>query len=1142
MSGFVHLHVHSEYSLLDGACRIRGLISHIKKMGQKAVAITDHGVMYGCVDFYNECIANDIKPIIGCEVYVAPKSRFDKASKEDMKPYHLILLCKNNVGYHNLAKLVSIGFTEGFYNKPRIDREILKKYSEGLICLSACLSGEIPRLLLSGKYADAVTVVNEYKQIFGEDYYIELQDHGIEEQKRILPYLLRLAKDTNTPVVATNDAHYIEKEDSYVQRVLTCIQTGTTLSDENTLHFPTDEFYLKSEEEMVSLFPPSAIENTVKIAEKCNVSFTYGQTVLPYFKAEGYDNNDDFFDVQLKKGLCDRYGDNIPQEIIKRADYEASVIKKMGYVDYFLIVADFISYAKRNNIPVGPGRGSGAGSVCAYCLKITDIDPIKYNLLFERFLNPERVSMPDFDIDFCYIRRQEVIDYVIRKYGRDKVAQIITFGTLAAKAAVRDAGRVMGMPYSKVDMVAKLIPSSSVSLEYTLRTEKELVKLCESDTEIAKLMDTAKKIEGMPRNVSIHAAGVVITREPVSEYVPLYKNGDETVTQYTMGTLERLGLLKMDFLGLRYLTVIDDCCKLIKKRDINFDIEKIPFDDKKVYEMMSKGGTLGIFQFESGGMTSLLSRLKPESVEDLTAALSLYRPGPMDSIPKYIYNRQHPEKIHYKHPLLKNILDVTYGCIVYQEQVMSVCRELAGYSFGRADIVRRAMAKKKHGEMNKEREVFVQGAVKNGVSEAIANEIFDDMSSFASYAFNKSHAAAYSVLAYRTAYLRCHHYKEYMVALMTSVIGNSGKTAEYIDDLAQHGLMLLPPDVNKSLAGFSAEEKGIRFGLLAIKSMGNNMIDVIIEERKQKPFTSFYDFCKRTNGRNVNRRAIEALIKSGALDNLDANRKEMLLSYDSLLDSLAGNRDIDGQLDLFSSFDSDFNKPYEIPHADEYPKQQLLMMEKEMLGIFISGHPTDSYRKAIRQYGSPHIASVINDRKDGQKIKLIAMVASKRIHTTKQGKAMSFVILEDVSGEIEGLLFPKNHETLFPLLNEGEVMLVDGIISCEDEKEPVIFINNIIKAKKDSETSDNGEKDALTADNGNNTAKTLYIRVKNRSDERLPEIKQLLNKNRGNSPVKVCFQDTRETVSVPLSKNVSLSDNFIQKLTEICGNSNIIIK
>ena len=1135
MSGFVHLHVHSEYSLLDGACRIRGLISAVKKLGQKAVAITDHGVMYGCVDFYNECIANDIKPIIGCEVYVAPKSRFDKAGKEDMKPYHLILLCKDNEGYHNLARLVSIGFTEGFYNKPRIDKETLRKYSKGLICLSACLSGELPRLILSGKYTDAVNTVNEYKAIFGEDYYIELQDHGIEEEKRVLPYLLRLAKDTGTPVVATNDAHYIEKSDSFVQKVLTCIQTGTTLSDENTLHFPTEEFYLKSESEMAQLFPPVAIANTVKIAEKCNVTFTYGQTVLPYFKAEGYDNNDDFFKNEIKKGLFERYGNNPDKEIIDRVKYEMSVIKKMGYVDYFLIVADFIAYARRNNIPVGPGRGSGAGSVCAYCLKITDIDPIKYNLLFERFLNPERVSMPDFDIDFCYIRRQEVIDYVIRKYGRDRVAQIITFGTLAAKAAVRDAGRVMGMPYGKVDGIAKLI-SSSASLEYALTADKELKKLCDTDDEVARLIDTAMKIEGMPRNTSVHAAGIVITREPVSEYVPLYKNGDETVTQYTMGTLERLGLLKMDFLALRNLTVIDDCCKLIKKRDINFDINNIPLDDKQVYEMMSKGGTLGIFQFESAGMTSLLSRLKPRSIEDLTAALSLYRPGPMDSIPKYIYNRQHPDKIYYKHPVLKEILDVTYGCIVYQEQVMTICRRLAGYSYGRADIVRRAMAKKKQAEMIKEREIFVAGAISNGADEKTANEIFDDMSSFASYAFNKSHAAAYSVVAYQTAYLRCHYYKEYMVALLSSVIGNGSKTAEYIEDLTSRGLSLLPPDINKSQAGFSAEEKGIRFGLLGIKSMGMNMIDTIIEQRREKPFISFYDFCKRTSGRIVNRKAIEALIKSGALDNLDANRKEMLLSYDSLLDTLSLNRDIDGQMDLFGAFgegESDFNKPYEIPHCDEYPAQQLLMMEKEILGIFISGHPTDSYRRSAKEQGAVNIASVLNERADGQKIKLVAMTTSKREHITKQGKTMCFAVAEDFSGEIEALIFPKNYDSFGADLKEGEVMLFDGVVSCEEEKDPVIFVNNIRAIKKDTE---------LPPEKAEEKPKTLYIKVKNRSDERLPAIKKLLSENLGNSPVKVCFEDTRETVSVPLSKNVFLSDNFIQKIIGICGNSNIIIK
>ena len=664
MSGFVHLHVHSEYSLLDGACRIRGLVRHIKEMGQTAVALTDHGVMYGCVDFYNECVENGIKPIIGCEVYVAPHTRFDKSTKSDMRPHHLILLCKDNEGYKNLSKLVTLGYTEGFYNKPRVDKELLRKYSKGLICLSACLSGELPRTLLDGRLADAIAVAKEYKDIFGEDYYIELQSHGISEQERILPYLLRVARDTGTQLVATNDAHYVEKDDSYIQRLLTCIATNTTLNDKSNMQFPTDEFYLKTEDEMKALgFPQSAYDNTVKIAEKCNVNFTFGHTILPYFKVEGYENNETFFTEQVRNGLVKRYGNPVPKEASERAEYEMSVIKKMGFIDYFLIVADFIGYAKRNGIAVGPGRGSGAGSVCAYCLGITDIDPIRFNLLFERFLNPERVTMPDFDVDFCYIRRQEVIDYVVRKYGRDHVAQIITFGTMAARGAIRDAGRAMGLPYGKVDTVAKLIPMSMHStIDGALKSEKELVKLAATDNEVSLLIETAKKIEGMARNTSIHAAGIVITRDPVADYVPLYRNGEgEVMTQYTMTTIERLGLLKMDFLGLRYLTVIQDCCKLVQKNDPGFDIEKIPENDSATYDMMSSGGTLGIFQFESAGMTSLLSRMKPHSIEDLTAALSLYRPGPMDSIPTYLENRRHPEKIRYKHPLLKDILDVTYG-------------------------------------------------------------------------------------------------------------------------------------------------------------------------------------------------------------------------------------------------------------------------------------------------------------------------------------------------------------------------------------------------------------------------------------------------------------------------------------------------
>ncbi len=1127
MSGFVHLHVHTEYSLLDGACRIRRLVSHIKKMGQTAVAITDHGVMYGCMDFYSECIKNGIKPIIGCEVYVAPRTRFDKTTKEDLKPYHLILLCKNNKGYENLTKLVSLGFTEGFYGKPRVDRELLRKYSEGLICLSACLSGEIPRLLLSGSYSAAIETVRELKQIFGkENYFIEVQNHGIKEQETILPYLLRLAKETDTGVVATNDAHYIEKQDSYVQKVLTCISTNTTLNDNNALHFPTDEFYLKSEEEMSALFLPQAIENTVKIADMCNVNFTFGNTVLPFFKAEGYDSNDDYFAAEVVKGAKERYG-AITDEVKQRIKYESSVIKKMGFIDYFLIVADFINYARSRDIAVGVGRGSGAGSVCAYCLGITDIDPIKYNLLFERFLNPERVSMPDFDIDFCYRRRQEVIDYVVRKYGNDHVAQIITFGTMAARGAVRDAGRAMGLPYAKVDSVAKLLPLYGSTIEQALKSEKELIKLASEDNEISRLLDTAQKIEGMARNTSVHAAGIVITRNPVSEYVPLCKNGDDTVTQYTKDSLEQLGLLKMDFLGLRYLTVIQDCCKLIQKTDPDFDIRNIPQDDMAVYKMMSDGGTLGVFQFESAGMTNLLSRLNPRSIEDLTAALSLYRPGPMDSIPKYIENKRHPEKITYVHPLLKDILDVTYGCIVYQEQVMTICRTLAGYSYGKADIVRRAMAKKKHDVMEKERIDFVNGAEKNGIDKEISNRIFDEMAGFASYAFNKSHAAAYSVLAYQTAYLRYYHYKEYMVALLTSVMGQSGKTAEYINDLSLHGLSLLPPDVNHSYSGFSAEKDGIRFGLVAVRNIGGNFVAEIIEERKEKPFTSFYDFLSRMSRKSINKRAVESLIKCGALDNLGNNRREMMLSYEMLMDSLSQSRDIEGQLDFFGSSDGKgfTSSDYKIEKADEFSSVQLLMMEKEMLGIFISGHPTDAYKNDARALSCTYIGNIADEKKDGDRIKIIAMISVKKAHTTKQNKSMCFLTLEDVSGEAEAIVFPKNFERFGDKLTEGSVMLFECTVSAEDSDEIKLLVNSAEKVIRTGITE-----------------KTVYIKVPSKEDERVSLIKKTIDSHKGSATVKVCFENTRETFTLPPSKAVNLSDEFVQKITEICGKDGIIIK
>lgn len=1140
MSGFVHLHVHSEYSLLDGACRIRGLVRHIKEMGQTAVALTDHGVMYGCVDFYNECVENGIKPIIGCEVYVAPHTRFDKSTKSDMRPHHLILLCKDNEGYKNLSKLVTLGYTEGFYNKPRVDKELLRKYSKGLICLSACLSGELPRTLLDGRLADAIAVAKEYKDIFGEDYYIELQSHGISEQERILPYLLRVARDTGTQLVATNDAHYVEKDDSYIQRLLTCIATNTTLNDKSNMQFPTDEFYLKTEDEMKALgFPQSAYDNTVKIAEKCNVNFTFGHTILPYFKVEGYENNEIFFTEQVRNGLVKRYGNPVPKEASERAEYEMSVIKKMGFIDYFLIVADFIGYAKRNGIAVGPGRGSGAGSVCAYCLGITDIDPIRFNLLFERFLNPERVTMPDFDVDFCYIRRQEVIDYVVRKYGRDHVAQIITFGTMAARGAIRDAGRAMGLPYGKVDTVAKLIPMSMHStIDGALKSEKELVKLAATDNEVSLLIETAKKIEGMARNTSIHAAGIVITRDPVADYVPLYRNGEgEVMTQYTMTTIERLGLLKMDFLGLRYLTVIQDCCKLVQKNDPGFDIEKIPENDSATYDMMSSGGTLGIFQFESAGMTSLLSRMKPHSIEDLTAALSLYRPGPMDSIPTYLENRRHPEKIHYKHPLLKDILDVTYGCIVYQEQVMMICRVLAGYSFGRADIVRRAMAKKKPEVMARERVTFVDGAVENNVDRQVAEEIFDDMMSFASYAFNKSHAAAYSLLAYRTAYLRCHYYKEYMVALLTSVIGWGGKTAEYIGDLAQHGLKLLPPHVNYSETGFSCENDGIRFGLLAIKNVGANMIADIIEERTKRPFKSLFDFCDRMSDKNINKRALESLIKCGALDGLGNNRREMMMSFELMLDTLSQRHDLEGQMDLFGNSDSAATSEFKVQPTDEYSAAQLLSLEKEMLGIYISGHPAEPYYRIVRNCGYTNIGNILEHPKDKQSVKIVALLSSKRSHITRSNKTMCFAVIEDMSGEMECLVFPKLYEQYFAMLEPGKVYAFDGTISVEDEGDPKLLINIITEPdmKKLGKTM-------KVTDVKQNENTTLYIRFSSRGDKNIPAVKSLLKANKGNTLTKICFDDTRETVTLPPNLSVDLNSDFIQKLNGICGKNNIIIK
>ena len=920
---FVHLHVHTEYSLLDGACRIDRMFDRLKELGQTAIAITDHGVMYGCVDFYKAAKKAGVKPIIGCEVYVATRSRFDKVNRIDGSN-HLVLLCKNETGYKNLIKLVSAGFIEGFYSKPRVDKELLEQHHEGLVCLSACLAGEIPQALLAGDYEKAKTAALYFNDLFGQgNFFIEIQDHGIDAQQQILPLLIRLSRETGIPLVATNDAHYLRKEDSKMQSILICIQTGKTVQDADKLEFETDEFYLKSTEEMYDLFSiaPDACENTVKIAEMCNFDFEFGVTKLPYFEAPDGMDNQVYFEKLCREGLVRRYGDGVTDEMRDRLEYEIDVIRRMGYTNYYLIVFDFINYAKQQGIPVGPGRGSGAGSLAAYCVGITNIDPIRYNLLFERFLNPERVSMPDFDVDFCYERRQEVIDYVNEKYGHDHVAQIITFGTMAARAAIRDVGRVLGMPYAQVDSISKMVPMElKMTLNRALEVSPELKAQYEADPQVKELIDTAIKIEGMPRHASTHAAGVVITREAANEYVPLASNDGVPVTQFTMTTIEELGLLKMDFLGLRTLTVIKNAEEMVRRREPDFSMDNIFYDDAATYEMLGRSETEGVFQLESTGMKQVLTGLQPKNLEDIIALISLYRPGPMDSIPTYLRNRHEPDKVRYKTPQLAHILDVTNGCIVYQEQVMQICRELAGFTLGQADLVRRAMSKKKHDVMEKERQHFVTGCAANGISEQAANDIFDDMSSFASYAFNKSHAACYAYVAFQTAYLKCHYPSEFMAALLTSVLDNTDKVIEYTGECQRLGIKVLPPSINVSDGGFTVDGKSIRFGLNATKNVGRNLIAAVVRERREKPFSSLYDFCRRLHGQELNRRAAESLVKCGAFDETGVSRKAMLENVDAIFKSVETDvgRNVEGQLDLFSQMSGESAGAGEDFHIEDH--------------------------------------------------------------------------------------------------------------------------------------------------------------------------------------------------------------------------------
>ena len=1170
MSGFVHLHVHSEYSLLDGFCRITKLVDKAKEMGQKAVAITDHGNMYGAIDFYKYAAKQGIKAIIGCEVYVAPRNHKDKVYEFDRESRHLVLLCENNTGYQNLIKLVSIGYTEGFYNKPRIDEELLEQYHEGLIALSACLAGEIPRALLNNDYEKAKLKALKYKNIFGENnFFIELQDHNIDEQKKIIPFLVKLSEELKIPLAATNDCHYINKEDSELHKILLLIQTGHTVNDENSMEFPTDEFYYKSEEEMRAIFReyPSACDNTVKIADRCNVSFEFGKTKLPHFELPDNQDHFEYFKQECYKGLYKKYK-NPSRNIIDRLEYELETVKKMGYIDYYLIVNDFIQYAKSKGIPVGLGRGSGAGSLAAYCIGITGIDPLKYNLLFERFLNPERISMPDFDIDFCKDRRQEVIDYVIKKYGSDHVAQIIAFGTMAARGAVKDVGRALAMPYGFVDTVAKLIPMElNMTIEKALTVSEELKNKYNTDSKVKLLIDYALKFEGTPRNATTHAAGIVITQNPVSDYVPLAKNNDAIVTQYTMTTLEELGLLKMDFLGLRNLTVINDAVNKIKAKNKDFLLDSIIEDDKEVFDMLSKGFSEGVFQFESNGMKNLLMRFKPTKIEDLIAGISLYRPGPMDSIPKYIENRNNPDKITYKTPLLAPILDVTYGCIVYQEQVMQIFRELAGYSFGRADIVRRAMAKKKAYIMEQEKKIFiyglvndkgereVDGCINRGVSEETALEIFSEMESFASYAFNKSHAAAYAYLAYQTAYLKYYYPQEYMSAALSSVLDNSAKLYTYIEECQRFGIKVLPPNINFSEEGFSVDGKNIRFGLLAVKSLGRHLISQILAERNNGKFTGFYDFCKRIYSKEINKRAIESLIKCGALDDLGANRRQMLVSCEPILNELsqADKNHIDGQIGFFDIEGLEESNVYQMPTVSEYNYKDLLEMEKEVTGMYLSGHPLSEYDKVCEALKVDFIADIQDETekryKDGEKVNIICMIDKIKIKTTKNNDTMAFVMVEDRSSSIEMLVFPENLRKYGNIIQQGNVVKITASVSYNDD-ECKLLCNYIDVAPKKVENINTN-----TVNTNNNTPQTykqynysnikygkIFLRVPNIEDEKYKKACEYLDIFEGDIDVKFYSQESKEYFYSDTIKKTCADEILIRELKVLLGDDNVVVK
>ena len=1169
---FTHLHVHTEYSLLDGAARIKDLVARAKELGMESVAITDHGVMFGVIDFYRECLDKGIKPIIGCEVYTAARTMADKDVDKDKYQGHLVLLAKNNQGYQNLIKIVSAGFVQGFYYKPRIDKEVLRQHSEGIIALSACLAGDVQRKLLNRDYEGAKEEALALRDIFGEEnFYLELQDQGLEEEAAILPDMVRLHEETGIPFVATNDVHYVRREDAKAHDVLLCIQTAATVDEEDRMRFPNDQFYLKSEEEMRKIFAnfPEACDNTARVAQQCDVTFEFGHLHLPEFTAPEGKTNQQYLRELCRQGLEERYADQQDADMAalkERMEYELSIIEKMGYVEYFLIVWDFINYAKHNKIMVGPGRGSAAGSIVSYVLKITDIDPIRYRLIFERFLNPERISMPDIDIDFCYERRQEVIDYVIEKYGEDKVSQIITFGTMKAKAAVRDVGRALNVSYPETDAIAKAIPFDlKMTIDKALAMNPELKASYERDEKVRQVLDMAKALEGMPRHASTHAAGVVISKKSIDEYVPLYLSDKGVSTQFTMTTIEELGLLKMDFLGLRNLTVIRDALEMIEANyGKTIDFSKMNYDDPKAYDVIAKGNTQGIFQLESGGMTQFMKNLKPDCFEDIVAGVALYRPGPMASIPTYIENKKHPDQITYIHESLQPILSVTYGCLIYQEQVMQIVRDLGGYTYGRSDLVRRAMGKKKmevmlqekeyfiHGKEDEDGNVEISGCVRNGIPEKIAEEIFNQMVSFAEYAFNKSHAAAYAVIAYETAYLKAYYPVEFMAALMTSVMGDSSSIAKYIRNCTEMGIQVLPPDINESGKKFTVKDGKICFGLLGVKNVGEGAIEAIIKAREEKGAPKdIFQFISNVDIHEVNKKAVESLIKAGALDSLNENRAAHMAVYESLIESAQNDsrKNIEGQMSLFQLNAEQMEleeASARLPETANFPRELLSSMEKEMLGVYISDHPLKDYEEQIQKLidvTAEDLAHAADQEEtgaaaaagngpvlfDGMRATMAGIINSKKTLVTRSNKMMAFVDMEDLYGNVEVVVFPNVYERCSQLIQEDSLIVVKGTINFKEGELPKLLANEVLDLRENSRGA------RMAAQN------VVKIRIPDHMEKGLEQIREILAQYKGSTPVIIYLGKTGKAMKTKPDLWVDANETFCESVSELIGAENLKI-